>query len=380
MNTPFILFDAATQRRQIAKLKELNLKWVRINVHWFHLEPAEGKFETAWLDTLLPMLKEAGVEPLVYLVGSARHASTAPANVSNIDQYPPRRNEDFAHRMVLLAQRYPSVRYWQVWNEPNIHPFWQPVEDPSAYGRLLQTTVQAFRAAVPDRKVVMGGMAYFSQMGKRGGLMLESLGNAGAFPLVDVVAYHPYTDVPEGDPTAGGLASVVERMRILNTRLRAAQVNQIWATEWGWSTYPGPKVWQTIIDEATQGEYLLRRLSLMMDADFDKVFWFALMDMDDRADPRDRYYGLITRDGRPKPAFKALKNFLAITGDRLEPVALPMPVAEPNQASAWRRADGATLMFFWGPRADTLRLPEGDGLVLHAPSAGDRKALPVRGA
>lgn len=377
VNAPLLMAPPEVQRRLVRRWRDLGLKWMRLDVHWYHLEPQEGRYAFAPLDAAMRTMRDNGIRPVVYLVGSARFASTAPAGVANIDQYPPRSNEVFAQRMVMLARRYPFVRDWQVWNEPNLHPFWQPQEDPEAYGKLLLTTARGFRAQVPDRRLVMGGMAYFSQMGKRGGLMLEALGNLGAFPLVDVIAYHPYTDLPEGDPSPDGMALFADRVRLINTRLRAAKVRQIWATEFGWSTYRGQKVWQSLIDERTQADYLLRRLALSMEQDFDRVFWFALMDLDERADPRDRFYGLLTRDAAPKPAYVALANFLKVTGDRLDPVASPMASRHArNHVLAWKKPDGRRLVFFWGPVAESLALPRGFAATLHDPATGRRTALP----
>lgn len=45
----------------------------------------------------------------------------------------------------------------------------------------------------------MAGMAYYSQMPVRGGLMLEELVKKGSLNLKTIVAYHPYSQQPEGD-------------------------------------------------------------------------------------------------------------------------------------------------------------------------------------
>jgi len=115
------------------------------------------------------------------MAGSARFASTSPDG-RHIDQWPPKDFDAFARRMVLLAKRYPFVRYWQIWNEPNIPSFWRPRADPQAYARLVDTVVRAFRAAgLDDRELVLGGMAYYSQMPNHGNaLMLEALGSSPA--------------------------------------------------------------------------------------------------------------------------------------------------------------------------------------------------------
>lgn len=379
VNTPFLFFERETYAKQIKLLKALGLKWVRINVHWYHLEPEEGTYNLAALDELMRVVEQEQLVPVVYLVGSAKFASTAPAGDPNIDQWPPRSNEEFAARVVLLARRYPFVKHWQIWNEPNINPFWQPKEDPPAYAALVKASADALRTQAPGGQVVLGGMAYYSQMPMRAsGLMLEELGKLGVLPLVDVVAYHPYTDEPEGDPAAGDPDNFIKRAAQLNAALRSAGVKKLWATEFGWSTYKGPKVIQPIIDEATQADYFLRRLALMMTLDFDRVFWFSLSDLDQRVAVRDQSYGMMTIDGRPKPIYAALQSFLSVTGDRVTATAPLQPSSgtpAETYSSTWKRSDGATLWFFWGKSVQTLKFDGIASAVLHQPVSGTNAVI-----
>ncbi len=376
VNTPFLFFDRETYTKQIKLLKALGLKWVRIDLHWYHLEPEQGRYNLAPLDELMRVVQQEQLIPVVYLVGSAKFASTAPADDPNIDQWPPRSNEEFAARMASLAKRYPFVKYWQIWNEPNINPFWQPKEDPQAYAKLVKVTADVLRTQAPEDQVVLGGMAYYSQMPMRSSsLMLEELGKLGALKLVDVVAYHPYTDEPEGDPATSDPDNFIKRAVHLNTALRSAGVKNLWATEFGWSTYKGPKVIQPIINETTQADYFLRRLVLMMTLDYDRVFWFSLSDLDQRVAERDQFYGMITLDGKPKPIYAALQNFLSVAGARVTPTASLQPSSGnpiATYSTTWRRSDGTTLWFFWGKNIQTVKFNGIQSAVLHQPVSGTK--------
>src|SRR5690606_22282511 len=92
---------------------------------------------------------------------------------------PPADPGAYAEIIAKLAQRYPQVNAWQIWNEPNLPSFWRPHEDPLQYARLLQRATAAIRMAAPQASVVMGGMAYYSQMPVLGGLMFDALGKLG---------------------------------------------------------------------------------------------------------------------------------------------------------------------------------------------------------
>ena len=88
LNAQLHWFEPAQYQAQISKLKALGAKWVRLGLQWDRIEPAPGQWRWDVLDPLMASLTAAGLKPLVYLVGSAPFASSAPAGVSNPDQYP----------------------------------------------------------------------------------------------------------------------------------------------------------------------------------------------------------------------------------------------------------------------------------------------------
>jgi len=123
-----------------------------------------------------------------------------------------------------------------------------------------------------------------------------------------VMAYHPYTELPEG--ASPKQQDYLQHSNFINSALRAHGIEQIWATEWGWSSYSGPKEMQAIIGVDGQADYTLRRLALMSAQDFDRIFLFNLSDLDSRAGPRDQGYGLLDLQARPKPVYNALANLI----------------------------------------------------------------------
>lgn len=375
VNAHLLWFTPQQYQQQIAQWKALGLEWLRVDLHWDRLEPEAQQYRLAELDALVQTLQVQKQKSVFYLVGSAPFATNAPRFSRSPDQYPPRDADVFAARMALLAQRYSSVDAWQIWNEPNLPSFWRPRANPEEYARLLQASVRALRQAAPGKTVVMGGMAYYSQMPGHGGLMLEALGRLGVVGLDTVVAYHPYSLHPEGDVARD--SDFALRVSQLNRTLRGAGVRQIWATEWGWSSYAGPKEEQDIIGEQGQADYMLRRLALMSALDFDRIFLFALSDLDNRATPRDRGYGLLDLQGRPKPAYLALQRFLRLTGPVLEPIELPVieGAGDDLHAISWRREDGKRLLLFWKASGGQLTLPGLMQAEVHHPLDGARRDL-----
>ena len=373
VNAHFLWFTPEQYKQQMQRFHALGLEWVRVDLHWDRHEPSEGRYRLGELDGVVDSLKQEQLKSVFYLVGSAPHATSAPSGSPTPDQFPPKQAQVFAERMAMLARRYPSIDAWQVWNEPNLPSFWRPHEDAEAYGRLLQQSTQALRQVDPNKPVVMGGMAYYSQMPVKGGLMLESLGKLGVQQLGTIIAYHPYSQTPETDEP--GKRDFILRSQQLNQMLRGVQVPAIWATEWGWSSYAGPIELQELIGEQGQADYVLRRLALMSALDYDKLFLFALSDLDSRASARDQHYGLLDLQGKPKPVYLALQRFLQISGPRLQPADAPQLSALPNDlyAISWTREDGKNLWLFWSASGAEVHLPNVTKAVVHDPLSGARK-------
>lgn len=374
VNAHFLWFSPKDYKHQMAMLKDLDLDWVRVDLHWDRHEKTRNNYNLGMVDELVTDIDRNELRSLFYLVGSAPFASSAPTGVPNVDQYPPVHPSIFAERMAILANRYPTVDAWQIWNEQNTPAFWQPQEDPRAYGKLFEESVTAIRKIDPNKQIVMGGMAYYSQMPIRGGLMLEALQKLGAFTLNTAIAYHPYSLTPEGDEPEK--ADFILRAKAVNEHLRKGGASSIWATEWGWSSYDGKVEEQPIIGEDAQADYLLRRLALMSVLDYDKIFMFALSDLDSRATLRDQSYGLLDLNGQAKPSYKALKRFLDFTGPELKP-AEPVGVLFDHSgliSITWQQKK-SKLWMFWAQEEGIAKMRCVANASLLNPLTGKRKNL-----
>jgi beta-xylosidase len=383
VNAQLEWFAPDVARLQVQRLKALGLNWVRLGWHWMMMEPKEGQYQLEAYDRTVALIKEAQLHSIVSVVGTPRFATSVKPGepyAEYFDKFPPKDPVVYAQRMQALAKRYAPVDVWQVWNEPNIPAFWAPKANPEGYARLLQPAVQALREAVPGKPIAMAGMAYYSQMAGRPGLMLEEMGRLGAYELDLIVAYHPYTAQPEGGED--GERDFLSRVGHAHQWLRANKVKQIWATEWGWSSYEGPKEEQPLIGEQGQADYTLRRLALMAALDYDRIFLFTLSDLDGRAGARDRRYGLLRESGEPKPLYHALARFLSICSPRLDPLPplrLTGDLPDGLVSIHWQRADGRKVWMAWAAQAGTVTLPDVRDGEWHQPTKGGSRQIKAGG-
>lgn len=373
INVQFHAYSPQVWQKQMTRLDQLGLNWIRWRLDWPDLEPEKGRYKLAELDATMAAADQRHYNMVAYLTGSADFGSSAPERASNSDLYPPEDFNVFADRMVGLVQRYPQVGYWQVWNEPNIT--WMPLTDSKAYYRLLMTTTKAIHAVASDKDVMPAGLGYYGQMLGSTGNMLHNMVDLGLAKEGFIAAYHPYSEYPEGDSVQD--KDFLLRVKEMNADLRTGGIKTIWATEWGWSSYGGPLEVQHQAALQSQASYTLRRLALMSAMSFQRIFLFGLSDNNLPLPARDRNFGLLDLNGDPKPVYTALKNFLQITGPSLQPDSLPPMIAIPEDLYAvpWMRPDGTHVLMAWSASQAHLKIPGVKSAVLYEPTSSSHVNL-----
>lgn len=355
-NQNALWFDPVMQATQASAMNTLGLKWVRSAVYWDRLETSKGVFDWALTDAAISVAESHGLKVLFYLVGSPSWASSAPPSVTvGRDQYPPTDYDDYAETLAICANRYPNVT-WQIWNEQNSPDKWH---NPNAtdYAAFASTALTKMRADASHATVILGGMQYFSEMPGSANPMLIDMANAGHLDGYDAICYHPYTNIPEGQTVGDNY--FLETCGLANGVIRGDTSAPIWLTEYGFSDYDGTVEAQPLISDVEQASYILRSTFLAMCTEADKAIIFALSDLDSRATPRDRKYGLLLVDGTPKPAGMALFRTLAFLGASVSPARWPTrlsTLAMPGRVVKMKRADGLTVLAAWSDTPQNLKI------------------------
>jgi hypothetical protein len=259
----WLLGGPGTFNERLDQVDRLGVDVVRVNLRWdeiaakrpakptSHLDPA---YRWAAADVLLGGLRARGIAPVVTLVGTPRWA-----NGGRAANWAPTSASAFANFAYAAANRYPYVRRWVIWNEPN--KYWQ-LRPTSArvYTRTLLNPAYAALKRLNRGNLVAGGVT--APRGGAGSVSpvdwIRGMRAAGA--RFDAYAHHPYPLNRFETPTSGGCRSC-EDITMANLERLLAHVQRawgtrkrIWLTEYGYQTNPPDRIMG--VSQALQARYV----------------------------------------------------------------------------------------------------------------------------
>src|SRR5262249_6604191 len=184
----------------------LGVTLVRYTVHWDKVAPRQPAralqaddpaYRWNLVDPVLQGLHERGIQAVVTLVGSPRWA-----NGGGRPNVAPRSTSTFAGFAYAVAKRYPFVRNWTIWNEPNQRVSLAATTPRLYVTRLLTPAYVAIHRA-NTRALVAGGVT--APRGNVGGVGPPAWirGMKAAHAKLDAYAHNPY-------PTRPGIESPLE--------------------------------------------------------------------------------------------------------------------------------------------------------------------------
>ncbi len=198
--------EPAKREQSVRMIADAGFDWMRQEFPWEDIEiHAKGDFQdrrhepyrSAWdkYDQIVGVAEQYGVQLIVRL-GNPPAWSRADGDARG-SFGPPDNLADFGDFVAAVATRYRGrVRYYQIWNEPNIYPEWgeAPV-NPQAYVALLKEGYTRVKAADPDAVVICGALASTIELDYRNlndFAFLQQMYDAGAAPYFDILAMQGY--------------------------------------------------------------------------------------------------------------------------------------------------------------------------------------------
>jgi hypothetical protein len=307
---------------------------------WNAADPGDPHYDWSKVDAQVTALTSRGLQPILIVADAPTWARLYPPyQVSAPD---PGKLGQFMH---AAAERYsgkyhalPRVRYWQIWNEPNISYYFVPQVDssgdflsPDLYRTMLNTAAAAIHGVVPGDVVIAGSTAPFRDTSvlyldndwgplkfMERVLCVDDAGKPTCNGNVSFDAWgtHPYTS---GGPThhaalpydvsLGDLPKMAATLHAAEQagHIKSAAPPQLWANEFSWDSTPPDKCSPPL---SLLARWVPEAFYRMWASGIDMIDWFLLMDQD----PSVSFYqsGLYFHSDRlasakPKPFFEAFR-------------------------------------------------------------------------
>jgi hypothetical protein len=261
----------------------------------FRIEISKDQLDWSYPDLVVDAARNHGLNVLLTVSYSPEWALPQGATWSA----PPEDTGAFAAFVGAAANRYMDrVDSWEIWNEPNSqHYFSYSGDGVERYAEILKASYVAIKSEQPNSTVLAAGLSPMGEVAPPE--FIERLYGAGAKDYFDAVGAHPYV-------WQGGLAadphngwSDVGRIHTIMSAHGDGD-KQIWMTEFGAPTIPGP----VGVSEADQAAQIVEVLQAAAETSFSgPAFIFTIRDAPGREGQPDYTFGaLLTSDWRPKEA------------------------------------------------------------------------------
>jgi hypothetical protein len=213
-------FDQETEpdkmRVQMRMIADAGFGWIRQEFPWEDIEvDGRGQFTdsrndynqdgipdtiSAWdkYDRIVALAEEFNLGLLIRLSNPPNWSRAVNTDSLGGSLQPPDDYQDFVNFALAVAERYQGrIRYYQIWNEPNIYPEWgEQFADPVAYTDLLCRTYRALKAFDPSLVIISGTIAPTKSLdgyyGYQDLVYLTAMYDAGAGECFDVLSAQGY--------------------------------------------------------------------------------------------------------------------------------------------------------------------------------------------
>jgi hypothetical protein len=312
----WVAYGPGSLEERLDRLDSLGVQIVRYTLRWDQIARTKPRNPRSHLDAsyrwgvndaVLRGLRARRIDAVVTLYGTPRWA-----NGGQSANWAPKTGSSIAAFSYAAARRYPWIRRWLVWNEPNQRLHLRPTSPRVYVSRLLNPAYAGLKSA--NRRSLVGG-GITAPRGGAGGVSpiawIRGMGRIRA--RLDAYAHNPYPLNPRREtPTSGGCArcstitmATLERLQAEVSRAFGGK--RIWLTEYGYQTNPpdrflgvSPELQARYLAEAALRAYRAPRVDMLI----------QFLVRDEPVEGRWQS-GLVGIDGVVKPAYQAFMLPLA---------------------------------------------------------------------
>lgn len=307
VGTHFTHFDDT--EKDLPLLYESGVKTIRDTINWSGVEKQEGIYKWNNYDWWMNELEENGIEAYICVLASKPlyYTDTSKSYFSTEKEI-----ESFCEFLKAMIERYPSIRYIELWNEPNLS-FGNNAsaeERMQCYINMVKAASKTIRQMNPDIEIIGGCVANDDsiQAPKITGTTFLKTVIPEIYPYIDAVSMHVYVTPKTAE------SSVMEsRISAIDDILgNAGGWKKLYASEVGWPTGSNMSV---SVSEKAQAENTVKIMSIMEEHDYAGTYIYDFRNDGTDKTNTEHNFGIINYDRTVKPAYNSFKEYLSKTSD-----------------------------------------------------------------
>lgn len=317
--------------RTLRVLKDAGFKWIRQEFPWEDIEierkgvfrdRRQGRDISSWdkYDHIVDLAEEYGIEIIARLDNPPAWSRAAGNEAGTLA--PPDDYADYGDFVYAVVSRYKGrIKYYQIWNEPNIYPEWGegPV-DPEAYTELLQVGYTRAKEGDPGAVILCAGLAPTTEVTPENLadlLFLQRMYDAGAKDYFDIMSVQGYGlwNGPTDRRVHPDRANFSRVLLIREMMIQNGDVHKpIWASEVGWNALPRDFEgfpYYGRVSEELQAEYsaqAYQRAQVEWPWMGVMSYWFFKRPSDREKDQAFYYFRMMEPNFYPHPVYDAVKK------------------------------------------------------------------------
>lgn len=247
-----------------------------------------------YFDKLVDNMNRRGIRVVFNLVGHNFEKSGTDETRAKFVEFAGVVAEHFKGRGVI----------WELWAEPDGNWSWRPRSDPQEYALLAAQTIAAMKQADPDVVILGPNVATLDTVfGDNPWRFLKAVGDEGVLTQFDAINVHLHN----GKAPESQIQSLLRLRRLIDSDFPDRKI-PITSSEWGYTH--GGEFYRLQVTPEQQAQYLVRSWLVNISHEINLSIWYDWKDEDPDAalETYDKYFGILSFSGEPKPSYHALKT------------------------------------------------------------------------
>ncbi len=329
-------------RNVIPLARPLEVPLIRLDNIYTHYDVVEraanGKlvYHFDKLDRAVDNIRAIGAEPYMCLGYMPQALAPGTTGIDPPESYNEWRDLVYQTVKHFNVDRKTPIKYWEVWNEPNLNYSW--TGGYPGYLQLYDSSRDGLVAADPNAWI--GGPTITPLDVTAPAWLMGNESTQGGKGRVDFLSWHSFgRTIQQIEADVKAVQGAVQAQTTYHPELVISEFSV--ATGGPGDTSQGHRS-----DGSGGGAYALAGLQAMDRAGLDKGFLFELKDGEKAGQSYWGRWGILTADGKTKPAYHALLAYQQMRTGQL-PVQLTTPAGTGVELLAARGANGTTRLLLW---------------------------------